>query len=151
MRSKLHIYEWPNCKKSLFLVENVFYFVLERFVYRRQHCQNDPVHVDLQKWLKTLHYAYQATSWRCYFVNKHYTSAHICIPRANTQYACAWSLFSQICVFIVYTEMITVSFSKTCTLKPVFKRLSKRRCCVNERPKCMKQSKNSRVKTPECW
>lgn len=70
MRSKLHTYEWPNCKKSLLsLVENGFYFVLERFVYRRQHCQNDPVHVDLNG---------------------------------------------------------------------------------NERPKCMKQSKNSRVKTPEC-
>ncbi len=33
------------------------------------------------------------------------------------------SLCSQICIFIVYTETITVLFSKTCVMKPNFKRL----------------------------
>ncbi len=32
-----------------------------------------------EKWLKTLYYACQASRWRCHFVKKHYTSAHILI------------------------------------------------------------------------
>ncbi len=61
-----------------------------------------------QTWIQMLYYACQASSWQCHFVEKHYVNV-LCMRMTSP--------FSQICIFGVYMEMITVSFSKTCTLK----------------------------------
>ncbi len=53
-------------------------------------------------------------------IDKNYNSISMILNKSNT---CMMPLFSQIHIFAVYTETITLLLSKTCTSKPIFKSL----------------------------
>lgn len=126
-----------------------FFAFLKNFVYRQQRCQKYPkLHRSVKMSENAVLYIpgqQQAMS----LCKKNYALAHICVLLQSCEYQHCWfwlpithacqqtehiihmqmmSLCSEICRFVIYTEIITVAFSKTYTFKPFFKSLCFQAC-----------------------
>jgi len=71
------------------------------------------VHMDLWKWLKRLYFACQASSWRFHFVKKHSNRLQHVIHMLMSPFFTN----SRFCCLQTGGK---ASFSKPCTLKPIF-------------------------------
>lgn len=88
--------------------KSFFFTFLKSIEYRWQVCQNLFTQI-CRKWLKTLCYACQASSWQ-----RHFACAHMHFYYIHIIHLCITSLFFQVCIFIVYKEMINVPLSMSC-------------------------------------